>query len=84
MAYYRRNTSRAPLTPPAELVGHRVSWQPKGRDGKRSARQLGHVDAYDAEARTLTITVQQAVSMWQPNPERTVTIPLSSGPFTLV
>ena len=83
MAYYRRTSSRPPLTPPADLVGQRVSWRPKDRTGKRMGRQLGYVTAYDPDARTLTLSVQQAVSMWQPNPERSVTVPLSSGPFTV-
>jgi hypothetical protein len=72
----------SPLTPPAELVGQSVSWRPRGRDGRRSAVVVGRVESFDADARELVITVQQAVSAWQPNPERTVRVPLSQGPFT--
>lgn len=80
MAYYRN--SRSPLTPPADLIGQRVSWRPKGADGKRHPAVYGRVASYDAAARTLTITVQLTVSAWQTKPERDVTVPLSSGPFT--
>lgn len=84
MSYgYRRGyTNRAPLTPPAELVGKLVRWSPKRADGKRNPAVTGWVDAFDSEARTLTIRVPQETSYWQPNPERVVTVPLSSGPFT--
>jgi hypothetical protein len=84
MSYYRGSRAyRAPLTPPAELIGHTVSWQPKTPDGRRTAKVHGHVTAYDATARTLTLEIQQPVSMWQPNPTRTVTVSLSAGPFTI-
>ena len=75
---------RSPLTPPAELVGHLVAWTPKDAQGKRTARQAARVTAYDAEARTLTVEQSKPVSPWSPEPTRVATIPLSSGPFTLV
>ncbi len=81
---YRRYTRQAPLTPPAELVGQMVKWRPKGTDGTRGATVYGRVQSFDADARALVIRVDQAVSMWQPNPHRDVTIPLSSGPFTAI
>jgi hypothetical protein len=78
-------TGRAPLTPPADLVGHRVSWRPKSATtGQRYPAQYGRVDGFDPAAKTLSITVQQPTSAWQTNPERTVVVPLSSGPFTIV
>lgn len=84
MSYYgRRPANRAPLTPPADLVGHYVSWRPKGADGKRYPTVRGHVDSYDAEARMLVITTQREVSMWQSEPTRTDRIALSHGPFTV-
>jgi len=84
MAYNRPRRSRAPLTPPAELVGHRVTWRPKRPDGTRTAAVTGTVQSFDADARTLTIRVQQSVSMWQPHPHRDITVPLSTGPFTRI
>lgn len=85
MSYYRGSRSnRPPLTPPADLVGRLVSWRPKGADGKRHPQQSGRVLSYDSEARTLAIEVQQQVSMWQNNPTWTVSIPLASGPFTVI
>lgn len=84
MTYYRRQYSnRPPLTPPAELVSHFVKWRPKGTDGTRGATVYGTVRAFNGEARTLSIEVRQETSPWQPNPTRTVEIPLSHGPFTL-
>jgi hypothetical protein len=85
MAYYRsRRPARARLTPPAELVGHNVRWQPKAPDGTRAAAVYGHVQSFEADARTLTIRVQQTVSMWQTHPHRDITVSLSSGPFTVI
>jgi hypothetical protein len=72
------------LTPLPELVGKFVAWSPKMPDGKRASRRYGYVDSVDAEARTITISVQVEASMWQPQTERTVTIPLSHGPFVPV
>jgi len=86
MAYYRggRRYQSAPLTPPAELVGHLISWRPKGTDGRRGAAVYGTCTAYDAEHRVITVEVRQETSPWQPNPTRTVVLPLSAGPFSLV
>ena len=84
MSYNRYGrTYRAPLTPPAELVERHVTWRPKRADGGRNSAVRGYVTGYDADARTLTIEVRQETSMWQPDPTRTVTIPLAHGPFTL-
>ena len=87
MSYsYARRTGRrsANLTPPAELVGHMVRWAPKRPDGKRNPAVVGRVESFDNTTRTLTIVVSVPVSAWQPNPTRTATVPLSSGPFTVV
>jgi hypothetical protein len=80
--YPRR--SSVTLTPAAELVGHLVQWRPKDRDGKRLAARFGTCEAYDAEARTLTLSVSVEANPWTaPTGKRTVTLPLSSGPFFL-
>ncbi len=80
---YPRRTY-APLTPPAELVGKLVQWRPKDRDGKRLAARFGTVEAYDSDARTLTLSVSVEANPWTaPTGIRTVTLPLASGPFSL-
>lgn len=87
MAYYRNGSRRgggASLKPPAELVNEQVEWTPKDAVGRRGSRQIGRVISFDVQGRTLDIEVSQAVSMWQPNPTRSVTIALSSGPFTVM
>lgn len=85
MTYNRRGYgNRAPLTPPAELVGQFVTWSPKGQDGRRRAAVYGWCDAVDLDARTITLRIPQEVSPWQPNPERVVTLALSAGPFRVV
>ena len=72
------------LTPPAELVGHLVEWRPKDRDGKRLAPRYGTCEGYDADARTLTLSVSVEANPWTaPTGRRTVTLPLSCGPFFL-
>lgn len=75
----RRN--RSTLTPLADLVGHRVTWRPKGPSGSRGGPVSGVVQSFDADARTLTIRVPQSVTMWQPHPHRDVTVPCTQGPF---
>lgn len=84
MTYYRRGATRAPLTPPAELVGRLVGWRPKDAQGRRMAEVLGWCDSHDAEARTLTVRVPVAASPWSPASERIVTVKLSSGPFRVL
>jgi hypothetical protein len=85
MAYHRtRRRARTPLTPPAELVGQRVTWRPKRPDGTRTPAVYGYVQSADETARTLTIRVQQTVTAWQPHPHQDITVSLSQGPFTRI
>lgn len=80
--YPRR--SSVTLTPPAELVGHLVQWRPKATDGKRLATRYGTCEAYDPETRTLTLSVSVEANPWTaPDGKRTITLPLSCGPFFL-
>lgn len=85
-SYYRgrSGSQRSALTPPAELVGQVVTWSVRDAQGRRSTGRIrGRVVGFDAAARALSVEISQQVSMWQPNPTRTVTIPLAHGPFAV-